>query len=90
MVSPEWATSAWPRFNFLAPKMIGEDVVDPLQAPPDWNLDGQTQFIFLPERLIELEQIQMSYPGGQYHEIMSDKGGMLFAVYEIVPPVSGS
>jgi 4-amino-4-deoxy-L-arabinose transferase-like glycosyltransferase len=76
--------------QFLAPKMIGEDVVDPLQAPPDWNLDGQTQFIFLPERLIELEQIQMSYPGGQYHEIMSDKGGMLFAVYEIVPPVSGS
>lgn len=76
--------------QYLAPKMMGEDVVEPLRAPPDWNLNGSTQFIFLPERLMELEQVQISYPDGEYHEILSDKGYMLFSAYEIGFSADGS
>ena len=70
---------------YLAPDMAGEDVVEPLSAPPAWGLDGPTLFLFLPERLDELELVRISYPGGRYREFFSDKGVMTFAAYELSP-----
>ena len=71
--------------QFLAPRMDGEDVIEPLSAPPDWGLEGPTLFLFLPERLPELDWVRMRYPDGRYREFFSDKGTMLFAAYEVVP-----
>ncbi len=71
--------------QFLAPRMDGEDVIEPLAALPEWNLEGPTLFVFLPERLPELDWVRARYPNGRYREFFSDKGPMLFAAYEVVP-----
>ena len=67
---------------FLAPEKHGIDVLDPLTAPPDYPLRGPTLFIFLPERLGELDFVRQRYPDGTYEEFFSDKGEFLFAVYK--------
>ncbi|MFO7663388.1 MAG: glycosyltransferase family 39 protein [Chloroflexota bacterium] len=67
---------------FLAPDKNGIDIIDPLTLPPDFLISGPTLFIFLPERLNELELVRQRYPGGGYEEFYSDQGEFLFAVYE--------
>lgn len=67
---------------FLAPAKNGIDILDPLTAPPEFPLTGATLFIFLPERLNELDLVRQRYPNGEYQEFYSDKGEFLFAVYE--------
>ena len=71
--------------SYLAPQMEGVDIDEPLRAPPDWELDGPTLFIFLPERLAELEQVRVSYPDGRYRAFTNGKGQELFSVYELIP-----
>ncbi|MCP4423435.1 MAG: hypothetical protein GY803_02985 [Chloroflexi bacterium] len=68
---------------YLAPKMEGEDIVESLTSPPDWELAGPTLFIFLPERLNELEMVRESYPDGRYREFFSAKDNRLFFAYEV-------
>ena len=68
---------------FLAPEMRGQDVIDPLTAPPEWFLNGPTLFVFLPERLGELPLVEQTYPNGRYQEFMSPDGEFLFAVYAV-------
>jgi hypothetical protein len=67
---------------FLAPDKNGIDIIEPLTIPPDFLIDSPTLFIFLPERLNELELVRQRYPDGAYEEFFSDKGEFLFAVYE--------
>jgi hypothetical protein len=67
---------------YLAPGMTGIDVLEKLTAEPEWSLTGATIFIFLPERLGELEFVRATYPGGRYREFYSGQGEMLFAAYE--------
>jgi 4-amino-4-deoxy-L-arabinose transferase-like glycosyltransferase len=67
---------------FLAPDKNGIDIIEPLTIPPDFLIDGPTLFIFLPERLSELELVRQRYPDGAYEEFYSDKGEFLFAVYQ--------
>jgi hypothetical protein len=40
-------------------------------------------FIFLPERINELNLVRARYPVGEYQEFYSDKGELLFAAYEV-------
>lgn len=68
--------------SFLAPDKRGQDVVEPLTGPPDFGLGETAVFIFLPERLNELEFVRQSYPDGTYQEFYNDDGSLLFAVYE--------
>jgi hypothetical protein len=68
---------------FLAPEMRGQDVAEPLTAPPEWALAGPTLFVFLPERLNELPLVEAAYPGGDYEEVRSADGELLFAVYRL-------
>ena len=68
---------------FLAPQVDGEDVVDPLTAAPDWELQGPTSFIFLPERTDELEYVKLIAPNGETIEFESVTGEPLFVVYEL-------
>lgn len=67
---------------FLAPAKRGIDILDPLAAPPDFPLNGPTLFIFLPERLNELDLVRQRFPDGTYQEFYSDRGEFLFAAYE--------
>lgn len=82
---PRMGYSSFATIQFLAPQMEGEDVIDELESPPDWSLEGPTLFVFLPERLSELEHVRVGYPDGLYRESLSDQGPMLFAAYEVVP-----
>ncbi len=67
---------------FLAPDKVGLDVIEPLTGPADFPLRGPTLFIFLPERLSELEFVRQRYPGGAYQEVIGADGALLYAVYE--------
>ncbi|MCP5100174.1 MAG: hypothetical protein GY943_31865 [Chloroflexi bacterium] len=68
---------------FLAPDMRGQDVLQPLQAEPTWNLEGATLFVFLPERVNELEFVKAAYPDGTYREFHEGEALFLFASYEV-------
>ena len=70
---------------YLVPRVAAEDVLEPLAAPPNWPANEPTLFIFLPERVGELEYVRASYPGGGYREFYSERGQFLFAVYEVEP-----
>jgi hypothetical protein len=67
---------------YLAPDKIGLDVIDPLTAPQDFPLRGPSLFIFLPERLGELDFVRQRYPDGEYREFRGDDGELWFVVYE--------
>jgi hypothetical protein len=68
---------------FLAPEKTGLDIVEPLTGPQDFPLRGPSLFIFLPERLGELDYVRQRYPGGAYQEFYADSGELLFVVYEV-------
>jgi len=70
---------------YLAPGAVGEDVLAPVAAPPDWPLTGPTMFILLPERQAELELLEEAYPGGKttYHD---GREVLLFVAYEVPAP----
>jgi len=66
---------------YLAPKAVGQDVIEPLQSPPEWELDRPAIFVFLPERKDELTLVRESYPGGEVIEQMSESDSLLFVAY---------
>ena len=65
--------------------VAGEDVLEPLSEAATWTIHRPTIFVFLPERLDELENVRASYPAGLYYEHHRDREGFLFAVYEVQP-----
>lgn len=72
--------------TFLAPRVPGQDVVEPLSAPPDFVDDSRgAVFIFLPERIGELAWVQQAYPGGHVREVHDTAGRLRFTAYEIDP-----
>jgi 4-amino-4-deoxy-L-arabinose transferase-like glycosyltransferase len=71
---------------FLAPEVPGQDVIDPLVAPPDLeDSESGSVFLFLPERVAELDFVQQAYPGGRLQEFHDTRGSLRFAAY-VVPP----
>lgn len=57
---------------YLAPDVPGQDIHEPITEPPDWDLaelDKHVLFIFLPERLDELELVKQAFPGGELREV---------------------
>ena len=66
---------------YLAPDVQGLDVPEGELYPEDWQLDGRTRFIFLPERLTDLQAVLEDFPGGTYQEIVDSDGELLFSVY---------
>lgn len=83
----------WPRMGYysiasiayLQPEFSAEDLMQPLTAPPNWELTGPTLFMFLPERGNELDWVAQSYPGGQTQTIQRSDGQAMFIVYEVTP-----
>ncbi|HYN90150.1 MAG TPA: glycosyltransferase family 39 protein, partial [Ardenticatenaceae bacterium] len=72
---------------YLAPEVGGVDVPQPLTAPPDASFappDKNAAFVFLPERLPELEWVRQAFPAGEVEELASPLGGdALFIVYRV-------
>ncbi len=67
---------------YLVPEARGEDVLEPLTAPPSWSLDRRTTFIFLPEREGEVTWVEQAYPGGSTHS-QEGKETTLFIAYTV-------
>jgi 4-amino-4-deoxy-L-arabinose transferase-like glycosyltransferase len=72
--------------SFLAPGVHGQDVVEPLQAPPG-AIDAErgAAFVLLPERAGELAWVQQAYPGGRTQEFHDAAGRLRFITYEVHP-----
>jgi 4-amino-4-deoxy-L-arabinose transferase-like glycosyltransferase len=69
--------------TFLAPAVVGQDVVEPLSAPPDFVDEGQPAvFVFLPERAAELAWVQQAFPDGRLQEFRDSAGELRFIAYE--------
>jgi 4-amino-4-deoxy-L-arabinose transferase-like glycosyltransferase len=72
--------------RFLAPKAQGLDMIDPIasldQLPPPPE-GARPVFIFMPERLVELEVVMQRYPDGRLeHRPARSEQGDLFTIYE--------
>lgn len=67
-------------------RATGQDVRDPITAPPDWTLSGPTTFIFLPERQHELAWVQQRYPGHAPIFRHGRAGVLLFVAYDVDNP----
>jgi 4-amino-4-deoxy-L-arabinose transferase-like glycosyltransferase len=72
--------------NFLAPDVTGEDIVEPLDAPPyDVETARTAVWICLPERIGELSWVQQAFPNGQLEEFRDARGELRFMVYTVQP-----
>jgi 4-amino-4-deoxy-L-arabinose transferase-like glycosyltransferase len=70
--------------KFLAPWVQGEDVVEPLDGPPDLLEEGQRAvFLFLPERREELAWVEEAYPSGEVFEFYSPQRVLRFVAYQV-------
>ncbi len=68
---------------YLASDANGYDVLQPLTAPPDWELQGPTIFIFLPERSSEMALVEKRYPGGNAFQ-ETGSNAQLYLAYEVL------
>ncbi|MDI7275528.1 MAG: glycosyltransferase family 39 protein [Anaerolineae bacterium] len=74
--------AGFPSLVYLAPEVDGEDVLELPPSPAEWELPSKRLvFLFLPERLAELEAVKQWYPGGELREFRQPSGLLLFAAY---------
>jgi len=73
--------------GFLARDVVGMDVPLPGEdEPPKPNLSRGARFVFLPERLDELDTIRARIPGGAETRVHSSADGrLLYVSYEVSP-----
>jgi hypothetical protein len=71
---------------FIAPGVPGQDVLEPLNAPPDFVDEGRAAvFVSLAERAGELEWVRDAFPGGQWQQFYDAQDRLRFAAYEVQP-----
>jgi hypothetical protein len=71
---------------FLAPEVSGQDVIDPLEAPPDFvDSHRGAVFLFLPERIEELAWVREAFPDGRLQEFHDTHGSLRFVAYTVQP-----
>jgi 4-amino-4-deoxy-L-arabinose transferase-like glycosyltransferase len=71
---------------FMAPGVTGEDIVEPLTAPPHFATDGnEAVLLFLPERRGELSWVHQNYPDGRERAHYDASGQIRFIAYEFEP-----
>lgn len=70
--------------EFLAPNVSGQDVIEPLTAPPDFvDADQPAIFIVLPERAGELVWVQQAFPDGRIVELRDEQGRVRCILYQV-------
>lgn len=67
--------------EYLNPGIEGIDVDQPTGEPRTWETDGNTLFIFLPERIDELADVRSAHPDGAIDE-RRWKDSALFTVFD--------
>lgn len=79
-------------YNFATIPYLAQNVSG-VDAPEDQNADltwvtgsGAPVFIFLPERLPEIEKVMRQYPNGTVRQYKNDRGVPLFYAYEVDVP----
>ncbi len=76
-----WSFGTMP---FLAPGVPGQDVIEPLDAPPDFVDEEQSAvFLFLPERVEELDWVRQIFPEGRRRDVQDVGGRLRFTAYEV-------
>lgn len=69
---------------FLAPNVTGQDVIEPLEAPPEFVDDNQNAvFVFLPDRVREMGWVLQTFPDGRLREFHNQAGRLQFIAYEV-------
>jgi 4-amino-4-deoxy-L-arabinose transferase-like glycosyltransferase len=68
---------------YLAPQMMGQDVIERLQGPAPWGVNQTTHFIFLPEREEEEVWVRAVYTDGEWRRHYSQRGEHLFSSYSV-------
>lgn len=69
---------------FLAPDVPGQDVVEPLNGPPDFVDESRgAVFLFLPERVGELVWVQQAFPEGEIREFYDSGDHLRFTAYTV-------
>jgi len=77
---------------FIAKDVRVQDVLEPLSGPPTFvDPNRKPVFVFLPERLGELERVKQAYPGGveeQVHRVVigeapDEHWPLLFVAYRV-------
>lgn len=73
--------------RYLAHGVEGADVPPVGEGePPAVDTNRGARFVFLPERLTEMEAVRARYPGGMEHATHSDVDGrLLYVVYNVGP-----
>ncbi len=74
--------AGFPNVRYLAPDVEGVDVMPQPAAAPEVQADRRPVFIFLPERLAELDAVRASYPNGARTDFKQPSGALLFVSYE--------
>jgi hypothetical protein len=70
--------------DFMAPEVLGQDVIEPLTTPPDFvKEDRGAVFLFLPERAGELDWVQQAFPNGDLQEFHDAAGQLRFLAYSV-------
>lgn len=70
--------------SFIAPNVPGQDVIDPLNAPPRFiDASRDAIFLFLPERREELAWVRQAFPDGKIREFLDTRGTVRFVIYEV-------
>jgi 4-amino-4-deoxy-L-arabinose transferase-like glycosyltransferase len=68
---------------FLVPEANGLDVTEKISSPPSPSFERPSVYIFLPERLEELEFLRQAVPFGKVVVKKGRDGAHLFTAYEI-------
>ena len=71
---------------YLVPEIDAQDIDQPLDSAPDWQLKGPTVFVFLPERESELAFVRSAYPQGNKLEMKQANGNALYTAYQVNIP----
>jgi hypothetical protein len=79
--APLMTYAGFPSIEFLAPQVNIQDVIDPIETP--LPIKGDTTFVFVPQRLDELDIIAAAHPEGQRWTVLDSKGHLLFVAYEV-------
>lgn len=74
--------AGFPNVRYLAPDVEGVDVLPPPAEPPAVKSDRPLVYIFLPERLGELEAVRAAHPNGRRIDFLQPSGELLFVSYE--------
>jgi 4-amino-4-deoxy-L-arabinose transferase-like glycosyltransferase len=69
--------------QYLAPHATGEDIPDPLQEAPGDLAKGMVVFVFLPERIEEIEFVRAAFPDGEDLDFVGRNNMQLFTIYLI-------